>query len=91
MTVSKPRHSKEEFALRGDGIYERSVLPVVQEADRGKFVAIDIETGDYEMNSDELAAVDRLRHRVPQAQIWMRRVGSRYLRTFGGRLPSDVS
>ena len=52
--------------------------------DDGKLVAIDIESGAYEVDEDELTAFDRLRARVPQAQIWLVRVGSRYVHRFGG-------
>ena len=79
------RYSKEEFARRGDAIYERDIRSVVEAGDKGKFVAIDIETGAYEIDTDEQVASDRLARRVPGAQIWLRRVGSRYVRRFGGR------
>lgn len=42
-----------------------------RKANEGKYVAIDIETGDYEMDTDELAASDRLVARLPGAQIWL--------------------
>jgi hypothetical protein len=79
------RYSKEEFARRGDAIYERDIKPLVEPEQNGKFVVIDIETGMYEIDSDELAASDRLYARVPNAQPWLRRVGSRYARRFGWR------
>ncbi len=69
MATIKPRYSKEEFARQGDAIYERDIRPVVEPRDDGKFVAIDIETGSYEVDADELAASDRLLGRVPTAQI----------------------
>jgi len=80
-----PRYSKEEFARRGDEIYERAVRPHVGEDDLGKFVVIDIETDDFEVDADELAASDRLLARNPDAQVWLTRVGSRYARRFGPR------
>jgi hypothetical protein len=80
-----PRYSKEEFARRGDEIYDRDILPYMKPEDDGKAVAIDIETGDYEIDKDELAACHRLRARHPDAQVWMLRVGSRYLYRFGLR------
>lgn len=83
--ATQPRYSKEEFAQRGDAIYERDIRPVVETGNEGRFVAIDIETGAYEVDADELAASDRLFARVPTAQVWLRRVGSRYARRFGGR------
>ena len=83
--TTRPRYGKEEFAERGDAIYERDVRPFLEEANKGSFVAIDIETGAYEIDTDELAASDRLIARLPGAQIWLRRIGSRYVRRFGPR------
>jgi hypothetical protein len=85
MIANQPRYSKEEFARRGDEMYERSVRPYLQASDAGKFVVIDIETGAYEMDEDELAASDRLFMRIPDAQAWVVRVGSRYVRRFAPR------
>lgn len=89
MAVSQPRYSKEEFARRGDEIYERHVRPQVETGveagNEGKFVVIDIETRAYEIDEDELAASDRLLARHPDAQVWVTRVGSRYARRFGAR------
>jgi len=85
MASTQRRYSKEEFAHRGDAIYDRHVRPNLKSEDEGKFVAIDIDTNEYEVDPDELAACDRLRARLPKAQIWMVRVGSRYVHRFGGR------
>jgi hypothetical protein len=88
--TSQPRYTKEEFARRGDAIYENELRSTLEPENEGKFVAIDIETGSYEVDSDELAASDRLLTRLPNAQIWLRRIGSRYARHFGShpRLPA---
>jgi hypothetical protein len=80
---NQPRYSKEEFARRGDEIYERELRANLEDGNHGKFVAIEIETGAYEIDDNELAASDRLVARVPNAQVWLRRVGSRYARRFG--------
>ena len=85
MAATKRRYSKEEFARRGDTIYENDVLPQLKTEDEGKFAAIDIESGTYEIDVDELAACDKLSARIPDAQIWLVRVGSRYLHRFGGQ------
>ena len=85
MAAIKRRYSKEEFARRGDAIYENDVRPLVKVEDEGKFAAIDIDTGVYAVDVDELEACDQLRQRVPKAQIWMVRIGSRYVHRFGGR------
>ena len=80
---SQPRYSREEFARRGDEIYERALRSTLERGNEAKFVAIDIETEAYEIGADELAASDRLLARVPNAQIWLRRIGSRYAHRFG--------
>ena len=80
-----PRYSKEEFARRGNDIYEREVQPRLSAQDNGKFVAIDIETGAFECDAEEIAASNRLLARNPEAQIWFRLVGSPYTRRFGPR------
>jgi hypothetical protein len=87
----QPRYSPEEFARRGDEIYEREVVPRVSPEDKGKFVVIDIETGDFEVDRDELTAADRIRDRNPDAQLWFRRVGFSYAYRFGGRLLQSLS
>src|SRR5262245_21132156 len=85
MSSTKRRYSKEEFARRGDALYNTEVRPRLKASDEGKFAAIDIESGLYEIDADELKACDRLRARAPEAQIWMVRVGSPYVHRLGGR------
>jgi hypothetical protein len=84
MASTQRRYSKEEFARLGDALYENDIRPQLKPGDKGKFLAIDIETGAYEIAADELKACDKLRARVPDAQIWMVRVGSRWVHRFGG-------
>lgn len=50
MTTRQPRYSKDEFARRGDEIYKRDIRAQVEQGNEGKFVAIDIETGAYEIH-----------------------------------------
>ena len=85
MVVRIPRYPKEEFARRGDAIYDRVVRPTLKPKDKGKFGAIDIETGEFEMDANELTAGDKLIERNPDVQLWMVRVGYSTLRQFGGQ------
>lgn len=70
------RHSNEETARRAEEIFERDIRPNLVGKDERWFVAIDIETRDYEVDRDLLAASDRLKARKPNAYLWLRRVGS---------------
>jgi hypothetical protein len=85
MAVRRPRYSKEEFAQRGDALYESEVRKQVEEGNHGKIVAIDIETGAFEVADDILPATDRLFARLPDAQPWIVRIGHRVVHRFGSR------
>jgi hypothetical protein len=85
MTVRQPHYSKEEFAQRGDALYESQIRSQVEEGNHGKIVAIDLETGAFEVDRNEIVACERLEAKHPDAQIWIVRIGSRHVRRFGGR------
>ena len=83
MTVHPLRHSKEEFARRGNEIYESQVRPQVEQGNHGKIIAIDIETGAFELAKDSLTASDQLLEQYPDAQIWFVRIGHRAVHRIG--------
>jgi hypothetical protein len=85
MTVRQPRYSKEEFARRGNEIYESQVRTQVEAGNYGKIVAIDIETGAFEVADTPMVAVDRLYEQYPNAQPWVIRIGHRAVFRFGSR------
>ena len=87
MKVRQPRYSKEEFARRGHEIYESQVRSQVEEGNHGKIVAIDIETGAFEVADDSLTAAKQLLRRYPDAQIFGIRIGYRAVHRFGFRSP----
>ncbi len=85
MAVRQPRYSKEEFARRGGEIYETQVRPQVEEGNHGKIVAIDIETGAFEVADTPRIAVDHLYERCPDAQPWVIRIGYRAVFRIGSQ------
>jgi len=84
MESVQPKYSKEEFARRGKEIFEQQVAEKVKGIDPDKILAIDIDTGDFEVGDEILETVRRLRERKPEAQPLIRRVGSRPVMRFGG-------
>jgi hypothetical protein len=69
--------SPEELAQLGGEVFDRRVRPSLRPEDDGKFVAVDVVSGEYEVDADDYAAVTRLRARVPAADVWLVRAGSR--------------
>ena len=84
MVTRQARYPKEEFARRGNEIYDRLVRPQVENGNQGKFVAVDIESEEWEMDADDFTATERLLDRIPDAQIWLLRVGHQAAYRIGG-------
>ena len=73
--ASDTRRTRDEVGRLGDELYERRVLPTLRPEDDGKTVAIDIDTGEFEIDDDDYTAVSRMWERRPGADIFMRQVG----------------
>ena len=87
MTIRQPRYGKEEFAQRGHALYELEIRSIVEEGNLGKIVAIDIETGAFEVADESLVAAKKLLGRVPDAQIFGIRIGHLAVHRFGLCVP----
>lgn len=73
--MAHPRYSSDEITERGQALYEREIQPSLAASDRGKFLVLDVETGEYELDADELAAVKRARSKHPDGAFYILRVG----------------
>lgn len=77
------RRTATETGRLGDEIYERDIRPRVEETNHGKIVAINVDSGDYDIGNTGLAASERLLAQNPNADIWCIRIGYGALRSFG--------
>lgn len=69
------RYSSTEIAERGQALYDREISGRLDASARGKFLALDIETGEYEIDADELAALKRAQAKHPDAALYLLRIG----------------
>ena len=52
--MAHPRFTPDEVARLGELIYDRDIAPIIdKEANLGKLLSIDVETGDYEIGDDD--------------------------------------
>ena len=56
-------------------VYERLIRPTLKPEDEGKYVAVDVGSGDFELDADDYAATGRLLARRPGARLWLMRTG----------------
>ena len=85
MKMIKTPFTPEEMARRGRAIYER-IRSEVEPGNAGKVLVIDLETGDYEMDSDHLTASNSAAAKHPGAPLYAMRIGAPSLGRIGGRL-----
>jgi hypothetical protein len=77
-------YTAEEVADRGEALYEQRIRPHVEATHQGQFVVVDIETGDYEIDADDLAATKRALAKRPDAVLYGVRIGSPTAYRLGG-------
>lgn len=75
MIPVEPADRLAEDARRGQETFDRHVRPLLRPEDDGKYVAVDIETGDYEIDKYDYAAIDRLLAPRLGARSWLFRAG----------------
>ena len=80
-----PSRSAEDIARMGSEIYERDIRPQVEADHDGEIVAIDVDSGEWVVAADSMAATDRLRAQRPDAtDVYCEWVGYRAMYSFGG-------
>ncbi len=75
MPANQSRRSPAELARLGTEIIKDRIEPTLGPEDDYKFVAVDVDSADFEVDVDDYSAVMRLRGRRPDADMWLGRVG----------------
>ena len=65
----------KSVASRGNELYVTRIRELTRGTAKGDFVVIDIHSGDFEVDSDDLTATMRLMERRPDAITWAVCVG----------------
>ena len=83
-------YTSKEVASRGEAIYKRQIRDKVEPKHKGKFLVIDIETGEYEMNVDDLVATKRLLAKQPSAVVYGLQIGFPTAYRIGGHFSVNI-
>jgi hypothetical protein len=79
-------YAAEEIVRRGTELYERDIRAQVEAENRGKYLSLDILTGDYAIGHDAIAASRKLRAQHPEAIAFGLRIGYPPRRLGGPRI-----
>jgi len=86
----KPPKDPEAFARRAEEYYARALRAQVEPKHKGESLVLDVESGDYEVDADELAAIDRARAKHPERLFYILRVGYRASVCIGAKATEDM-
>jgi hypothetical protein len=64
-----------EVVRRGQDLYERKIRAQVEPQNKGKMLALDVDSGEYSLADDCLAALDQIKAKNPDASVYILRVG----------------
>jgi hypothetical protein len=84
------RPSASEIVHKGQLIYDAGIRQQVEPNNIGKYVAIDILTGEYEIGTDHLDTVNVLHSRIPNAIPCVLKIGYPATDIIGGRLKPNA-
>jgi hypothetical protein len=77
----------QEIGRQAEAIYENELRDIVETDENiGKFLTLDINSGDYEIGADDIEISDRLRARRPNAYECVFRIGYETADAHGARL-----
>ncbi len=82
------RYTAQETVARGEAIYEREIRSKVEPEHVGRYLVVDITTGDYTVSDNELAAFERAEQKNPNGWFYSKRVGRGAVHRIGGMRPS---
>ena len=67
---------EDETVRCGQALYEQKIRAAVDEPkNRGKMLVINVETGEYEMDADDVTAAKRAKARFGDAALFAMRIG----------------
>jgi hypothetical protein len=75
--MPEPRYSAEEASRKARELYDAQIRAAVEGVHHGKYLVLDIETGEYLIGDDYRPLTEQLHRRRSDAQLFTMRVGFR--------------
>ena len=88
--MPQTNYTSAEVGRIGREIYQRDIRPKVEAENVGRFIAIDIRNGAYEIDDDDMKVVERYLAREPDGELLVLRIGYNAAHALGGRLRKVV-
>lgn len=73
--MPRPPADPQAFARNAEEYYEQHLRASLEPDHKGDYLVLDVESGDYEVDADETAAIDRARAKHPDRVFYILRIG----------------
>lgn len=84
--ATQTQYAPGEVVERGEKLYEESIRQQVEPGNIGKYLIINVETGQWEIGEDHSEAILRARAKYPEAGLFGMKIGYPAAVAFGTRL-----
>ena len=81
----------EIIAQRGRAVYEQKLRALLEPAEIGCYLVLNVETGEYELGNDALTPSEAMCQRFPGTLFYAMRVGYPAMLQRGGRTPKAIA
>lgn len=81
--MDTPQNHLDHIVSEGTRIYNERLRVLLEPLHLGEFVVIDVQTGAYEVDPDQMAAADRAEAKNPGASFYAAKIGLRTLGRIG--------
>lgn len=88
--MPRTTYAPEEIGRIAEDIYQRQIRSQVFPQHKGEFLILDIDSQDYEIDDNDVAAEKRLRKRRPDGTFFALRIGYSSAYAFGGRMVEET-
>ena len=83
-TTEEAIHVKDEIIQRGRQIYDEELKLLVEAQHKGRFVAIEPNTGRYFLGDTGTDALVAAHEALPEPRFYLKRIGYTYTHKLGG-------
>ena len=83
-TAEEMSHVRDEIIERGQQIYETRLREILEQGNRGDFVAVEPETERYFLGGTGGEALFAAHQAMPEKQFYLKRIGSAVTYRLGG-------
>ena len=80
--------ARRSIGDRAEALYNARIRFELCDEELGKFLAIEVNTGEYEVGDDALSAMTALHERIADAEVFLMKHGSMHAYTLG-HFPHD--